>query len=240
VRLLEQDLENLQGLQSEHSILVHEIRDIHDLPNLVDQMIEGKEVLIQSVSGSLELDKNMLECENYKINQSFPVDFGLESPCFALLQRGGRIDISGETERMIESEIANEYEDLTSAVRNTIGLQFWTKSYSPFVVLLAPLPITVTFIEYNGNRLHIRLDCSLLVDFDQLRIVFYLRDSGDRQVGLAQTLNHFNRGQDREVMINRDLLFENNVTSVKFNLVYSGTTIKEHFLLRENNHWIRN
>jgi hypothetical protein len=238
VRLLEENLGNLQRLQRKHFILVHEIRAIIDLPNLVDQMIKGREVRVQNLRGSLELKKNILKCENYMVNQSFPTDFGLESSCFALIEHGDRISLSRETERMIEAEIASEYEDLTSAVRYSMGLQFWTKAYYPFVVLLAPLPIRVALIEYDGNRLHIRLDCSVLIDFRQLKIALYLRDAKDSQIGTAQTLIQFNRSQDREVIINHDVQFENNVTSVRLNLIYSGNTIEEHFLIKENNHWI--
>jgi hypothetical protein len=112
-------------------------------------------------------------------------------------------------------------------------LQFWTKTYDPFVVLLAPLPIRVTLIEYDGNRLHIRLDCSVLIEFSQLGIVLYLRDAKDSQVGTAQTLIQFNRSQDREVIINHALQFENSVTSVRLNLIYSENIIEKHFLIKE-------
>ena len=128
----------------------------------------------------------------YQRTWSFPKDYGLNTSCFALIQVGTLSEEYSEVKRLFSNELI-EYSNLGQAVRNVLGLDFWTESYSPSIVFLAPIPIKVINIQYNRQSISIQLDCSLNIAIDKLNVIVYKIDLQGNQIGKGEILEGFKR-----------------------------------------------
>jgi hypothetical protein len=242
VRLLEGNQDDIfPGLRRDHIRLIHEIRPLNNLGTLVEQLVEGYEIVVDGIHIPLDLRKNMLRFESHRRQQSFPRDFGLDNACFVLEETGDRIQsLSTPAERLMLAEISDEFSSLADAARTSLGLIFWNGWYDPFIINLAPIPIAVTAVAYSRNRLVIRTDCSMLADSNQLEAVVYRYDVSDNQVGRTLTLTDFIRVEGGpEVVLDHAIRLEDNVTFLRLYVKYIDDIVEECFLKREDMRWVR-
>jgi hypothetical protein len=239
VRLLEDATSVLDGVKTDHLMLVHQLFDISQLNDLLAQITSGDEIRIGRITGSLGLIKNKIKYDFYQRSHPFAVSFGVEYPCYALSKSGNTSTQLRAVQVRLTSELQDlnrPFEDLRDAVARSLGLGFWAGAYSPFAVVLAPLLMDVINIEFDDGKIQVRLDCSPAVQLDGLRMSLYGRDSQDQQTSLHETITEFSRDGDSTTVYSKYYLREEDkpTVSVKLVIYYREHPMYEKYVNRSS------
>ena len=234
VRLMEDATSVLDGVKTDHLMLVHQLFDIGQLNDLLAQITSGDEIRIGRITGSLGLITNKIKYDFYQRSHPFAVSFGVEYPCYALSKSGNTSTQLRAVQVRLTSELQDlnrPFEDLRDAVARSLGLGFWAGAYSPFVVVLAPLLMDIMNIEFGDGKIQVRLDCSPAVRLDGLRMSLYGRDSQDQQTSLHETITEFSRDGDSTIVYSKYYLREEDKPTVSVKLVIY---YREHPMFEKN------
>ena len=239
VRLLEDATSVLDGVKTDHLMLVHQLFDIGQLNDLLAQITSGDEIRIGRITGSLGLITNKIKYDFYQRSHPFAVSFGVEYPCYALSKSGNTSTQLRAVQVRLTSELQNlnrPFEDLRDAVARSLGLGFWAGAYSPFAVVLAPLLMDIMNVEFDDGKIQVRLDCSPAVRLDGLRMSLYGRDSQDQQTSLHETITEFSRDGDSTIVYSKYYLREEDkpTVSVKLVIYYREHPMFEKYVSRSS------
>ena len=156
IRLLEDASNVLDGVRTDHLLLIHQLCDITQLNDLLRQITTGDKIRIGQITASLELIGNKMKYDFYQRSHQFGISFGVEYPCYALSKSGTTSSQLKAVQMRLTSELRNlnrPFEDIRDAVARALGLGFLAGAYSPFVVILAPLLMDVIHIELNEKKI---------------------------------------------------------------------------------------
>jgi hypothetical protein len=239
VRLLEDATSVLDGVKTDHLMLVHQLFDIGQLNDLLAQITSGVEIKIGRITGSLGLITNKIKYDFYQRSHPFAVSFGVEYPCYALSKSGNTSTQLRAVQVRLTSELQDlnrPFEDLRDAVARSLGLGFWAGAYSPFAVVLAPLLMDIMNIEFDDGKIQVRMDCSPAVRLDGLRMSLYGRDSQDQQTSLHETITEFSRDGDSTIVYSKYYLREEDkpTVSVKLIIYYREHPMFEKYVSRSS------
>jgi hypothetical protein len=155
VRLLVDKVDTTKNLPStDHFSLIHEVDEIHKLGPLLNQ-IRDKEVKLRDIRVSLRLMTTQPKYEFYPKSYGL---FGINEPSYGLSLIGKYSQDFEEVRRNIELELQSlplPFEYIMDAVRSLLGLGFWNFSYSPFVVVFAPISIKIMDVKFTQERVAI-------------------------------------------------------------------------------------
>ena len=222
VRLLEEASNVLEGIKTDHLLLLHHLCDISQLNDLLRQITTGDTIKIGQITASFELIKNKIKFEFYQRSHPFAISFGVDYPCYALSKSGPNSDQLKAVQVRLTSELRNlnrPFEDIRDAVARALGVGFMAGAYSPFIVVLAPMLMDVTHLEMDEEKIHVRLDCSPAIKLDGLRMSLYGRDSQDKQTGLHESITEFSREGDSTTVYSNYYLREEDKQSVSVKVV---------------------
>jgi hypothetical protein len=222
VRLLERPTSVLDGVKTDHLMLVHQLFDINQLYELMTQITSSDLIRIGRITGSLGLLTNKIKYDFYQRSHPFAISFGVEYPCYALSKSGNTSAQLRAVQARLTSELQSlnrPFEDLRDAVARSLGLGFWVGAYSPFAVVLAPLLMDIMSIEFDEGKIQVRLDCSPAVQIDGLRMSIYGRDGQDQQTSLHETVTDFSRDGDSTIVYSRYSLRDEDKPTVSVKLV---------------------
>ncbi len=234
VRLLEEATNVLEGIKTDHMLLVHQSYDIGLLNDFLKQITRGDDIRIGQIIGSLGLITNKIKYDFYQRSHPFSVSFGVEYPCYALSKSGNTSSQLRAVQVRLTSELQNlsrPFEDIRDAVARSLGLGFWAGAYSPFIVVLAPLLMDIVHVKFDNEKIEVRLDCSPSIQIDGLRMSLYGRDSKEQQTSLHETITDFARDGDSTMVYSNYYLREDDETvSVKLTIYYREHPMYERFV----------
>jgi hypothetical protein len=239
VRLLEDVTNVLDGVRTDHLLLMHQVYDISQLNDLLKQMATGDQIRTSQLIGSLGLITSKIKFDFYQRSNPFAVSFGVEYPCYALSKSGNTSNQLRAVQMRLTSELQNlnrPFEDIRDAVARSLGLGFWAGAYSPFVIVVAPLLMDVTNIEFADDRIQVRLDCSPAIQLNGLRMSLYGRDGQGQQTSPHETITEFERDGDSTMVYSNYYLKEEDktATSVKLLIHYREHPIYERYVSKSS------
>jgi hypothetical protein len=153
VRLLKQDINQFEGLTTEHLQFIHAVRKIDELYIILDQVALAKDLSINNISASLELTPNAVRYDSFYRSHPQNEIFGVTDACYKLLKTGNKSIELAENQILLVSEFNGLFDNLPDAVANRLDLQFWNGTYAPFVVFIAPIPIEIARTEINDQNI---------------------------------------------------------------------------------------
>jgi hypothetical protein len=235
VRLLEDVTSVLDGLKTDHLLLMHQVYDISQLNDLLKQITIGDQIRAGQITGSLGLITNKIKYDFYQRSNPFAVSFGVEYPCYALSKSGNTSSQLRAVQMRLTSELQNlnkPFEDIRDAVARSLGLGFWAGAYSPFVIVLAPLLTDIIHVEFDNEKIQVRLDCSPAIQLNGLRMSLYGRDGQDQQTSPHETITDFERDGDSTIVYSNYYLKEEDksAASVKLVIYYREHPINERYV----------
>jgi len=235
VRLLEDVTSVLDGLRTDHLLLMHQVYDISQLNDLLKQITIGDQIRAGQITSSLGLITNKIKYDFYQRSNPFAVSFGVEYPCYALSKSGNTSSQLRAVQMRLTSELQNlnkPFEDIRDAVARSLGLGFWAGAYSPFVIVLAPLLMDIIHIEFDNEKIQVRLDCSPAIQLNGLRMSLYGRDGQDQQTSPHETITDFERDGDSTIVYSNYYLKEEDkaAVSVKLVIYYREHPINERYV----------
>jgi hypothetical protein len=118
------------------------------------------------------------------------------------------------------------FESIIDAVGSLLGLRFWNFSYSPFVVVFAPIPIKITSVEFTQKKIAIALSCSHDVELEHLRLNLYAKDSGGIQ-NPQKPITTFSRYKNTDRVTHPYIRSDNTSVYLKVVLLYKNEPIEE-------------
>jgi len=222
VRLLEDVTSVLDGLRTDHLLLMHQVYDISQLSDLLKQITIGDQIRAGQITSSLGLITNKIKYDFYQRSNPFAVSFGVEYPCYALSKSGNTSSQLRAVQMRLTSELQNlnkPFEDIRDAVARSLGLGFWAGAYSPFVIVLAPLLMDIIHVEFDNEKIQVRLDCSPAIQLNGLRMSLYGRDGQDQQTSPHETITDFERDGDSTIVYSNYYLKEEDKAAVSVKLV---------------------
>jgi hypothetical protein len=139
----------------------------------------------------------------------------------------------------LTSELQNlnkPFEDIRDAVARSLGLGFWAGAYSPFVIVIAPLLMDIIHVEFDDDRIQVRLDCSPTIQLNGLRMSLYGRDAEGQQTSPHETITEFERDGDSTMIYSHYYLKEEDktATSVKLVIHYREHPIYERYVSKSS------
>jgi len=235
VRLLEDVTSVLDGLRTDHLLLMHQVYDISQLNDLLKQITIGDQIRAGQITSSLGLITNKIKYDFYQRSNPFAVSFGVEYPCYALSKSGNTSSQLRAVQMRLTSELQNlnkPFEDIRDAVARSLGLGFWAGAYSPFVIVLAPLLMDIIHVEFDNEKIQVRLDCSPAIQLNGLRMSLYGRDGQDQQTSPHETITDFERDGDSTIVYSNYYLKEEDkaAVSVKLVIYYREHPIYERYV----------
>jgi hypothetical protein len=235
VRLLEDVTSVLDGLRTDHLLLMHQVYDISQLNDLLKQINLGDQIRAGQITSSLGLITNKIKYDFYQRSNPFAVSFGVEYPCYALSKSGNTSSQLRAVQMRLTSELQNlnkPFEDIRDAVARSLGLGFWAGAYSPFVIVLAPLLMDIIHVEFDNEKIQVRLDCSPAIQLNGLRMSLYGRDGQDQQTSPHETITDFERDGDSTIVYSNYYLKEEDkaAVSVKLVIYYREHPINERYV----------
>ena len=235
VRLLEDVTSVLDGLRTDHLLLMHQVYDISQLNDLLKQITIGDQIRAGQITSSLGLITNKIKYDFYQRSNPFAVSFGVEYPCYALSKSGNTSSQLRAVQMRLTSELQNlnkPFEDIRDAVARSLGLGFWAGAYSPFVIVLAPLLMDIIHVEFDNEKIQVRLDCSPAIQLNGLRMSLYGIDGQDQQTSPHETITDFERDGDSTIVYSNYYLKEEDkaAVSVKLVIYYREHPINERYV----------
>jgi hypothetical protein len=239
VRLLEDVTNALDGVRTDHMLLTHQVYDISQLNDLLKQIATGDQIRTGQIIGSLGLITNKIKYDFYQRSNPFAISFGAEYPCYALTKFGNNSNQLRAVQMRLTSELQNlnrPFEDIRDAVARSLGLGFWAGAYSPFVTVLAPLLMDIIQVEFNDEKIQVRLDCSPAIQLNGLRMLLYGRDGQDQQTSPHETITDFEREGDSTIVYSSYHLKEEDkvAVSVKLVIYYREHSIYERYIVKSS------
>ncbi|MFZ0514524.1 MAG: hypothetical protein WAM14_23165, partial [Candidatus Nitrosopolaris sp.] len=230
IRLLDERPTILDGLYTDHIILIHRVDEINGLGELFTQLIEGREIGINAIYASLELQSDKIKYEDSYLSSLGKV-FGINNYCCILLKCGTNSTSLHNIERQLLADLTGRFDRMGDAVMNTLHLPFqWNFSYAPFVAILAPVVVDVVDVSSNNGRISINLKCAELINSDGLRVKIYFLDNAGNQVGLPQEIEGFTRSA-RKVSLLSHIHLSDSAVSATLRLYYYDDIIAEKRIL---------
>lgn len=242
IRLLDHAPNQLVGLTTQHLRFMHQVHEINELDNILDQVALAKQITLDNVAASLELIPNEIRYDSlYKSHPQSQI-FGVNQACYELLKSGNRSSELAENERLLISEFEGLFDYLSDAVVNRLDLRFWDGTYAPFIVIVAPIPIDIVTAEINNHNVLMTLDCSPLIDPSRLKVMLHGRNVKGRQVGAAQSIASFRRLDNIQISLDTNILLNNTITYLTLRLYYYNDLIQERYFKRDEiiNRWVQN
>jgi len=111
------------------------------------------------------------------------------------------------------------FEDIRDAVARSLGLGFWAGAYSPFVIVVAPLLMDIIHVEFDDEKIQVRLDCSPTIQLNGLRMSLYGRDAQGQQISPHETITEFERDGDSTMVYSNYYLKEEDKTAISVKLM---------------------
>lgn len=239
IRLLEDVTSVLDGVRTDHLLLIHQVYDISQLNDLLKQITIGDQIRTGQIAGSLELISNKIKYDFYQRSNPFAISFGIEYPCYALSKSGNTSGQLRAVQMRLTSELENlnrSFEDIRDAVARSLGLGFWAGAYSPFVIVLAPLLMDIIHVEFDDEKIRVRLDCSPAIQLNGLRMSLYGRDGQDQQTSPHETITDFERDGDSTIVYSNYYLKEEDKAAISIKLViyYREHPIYERYVAKSS------
>jgi hypothetical protein len=139
-------------------------------------------------------------------------------------EAGSKID---KTEQNI-----NQYLDDCHNELGVISLRFWNLAYCPFVVLFAPIPISIASIEFSEKRIAIDLSCARHTDIQRLELVIF--GSDERGTGtFRERLTKFTRYRNTERVRISEIKPDDKSIYLTLRLSYKGELIEDRTIKRQ-------
>jgi hypothetical protein len=212
-----------QGMETTHLKLTHEVKNIDELVDALHQISEEKTVGLDRSNASLEWISSQIIFGTYTKSHPHTELFGMVDPAYALDQTGATPPELAGTERSIQEELqahSEPYEYLAEAVHVVLGLPFWGPAYSPFIVVLAPIPIRISNVQFVNEQIIVHLLCPLETQLHALRIIL---------LGLHEEITQFTRqGDSNMISGSRVLPRDVNITNLRLRLLYHGDEIETY------------
>lgn len=208
------------GMETTCLKLIHKVRNIDELVDVLHQIFEERTVEINRSNASLEWITNRIKFGTYYKSHPHTELFGTVEPTYALTQTGTNPIESADIEHTFEEELrgnAEPYEYLADAIHAALDLPFWTPAYSPFIVILAPIPITISDINFTNERISIHLLCPLETQLIALRIIL---------LELNEEITEFTREGDSNLVSGSRVLPQNTITILRLRVLYHGDEIE--------------
>jgi len=208
--------------------LTHQVRNIDELVNVLHQMFEERAFEVGRSNASLEWITSQITFGTYSKSHPHTELFGMVEPTYALTQTGTNPIESADIQRTIQEELqghAEPYEYLADAIHAALDLRFWSPAYSPFIVVLAPIPITISDIQFINEQILVHLRCPLETQLDALRIIL---------LELHKEIRHFDREGDSNIVSGSRVLSQNNnITILRLRILYHGDEIETRLVNRD-------
>jgi hypothetical protein len=242
IRLLEHAPNQLVGLTTEHLRFMHQVHEINELDNILNQIALAKQITLDNVSASLELIPNEIRYDSFYNSHPQSEIFGVNKACYELLKSGNRSTELAENERLLISEFEGLFDNLPDAVVSRLDLQFWDGTYAPFVVIVAPIPIEIVTAEINTQSVLMTLGCPPLIDPSRIKVMLHGRNVKGRQVGAAQSITSFRQLDNRQISMDTNILLNNTITYLTLRLYYYNYLIQERYFKKDEitNRWVQN
>jgi hypothetical protein len=119
------------------------------------------------------------------------------------------------------------FRDLIDAVNSSLGMRFWNLAYSPFVVLFAPIPISIANIEFNEKRIAIDLSCARDTDIQRLELVIFGSDEGGKGTTFRERITKLTRYRNTERVSISEIKPDNESIYLTLKLSYKGELIED-------------
>jgi hypothetical protein len=229
VILLHNEPKDLEDLVTEHLRLMHQSHGIAELDNVLNQISMAEKINIDSINASLELVPNEIRYDSYYKFHPESKTFGVNEACYGLVKAGNTSIELSKTENLLISELIEQFDNLPDAVVNTLDLSFWDGTYSPFVVIFAPIPIEIVSVEILDSSLFVNLNCSSLINPDGLDILLSQKSEKGRQIGKIASVRGFGKLSDTKLRLSRDLILGNSVAYLTLRLRYHEDLIEERY-----------
>jgi hypothetical protein len=140
--------------------LVHEVREIKGIL----YQITAEEITLNKVSASLALVPNEIRYDSFYKSHPQSEIFGVNEACYEILKSGSSSIELAKNQTLLISELEGLFKNLPDAIVNRLDLSSWDGTYSPFVVVLAPIPIEIVTVEISNQRILMTLNCSPLIE----------------------------------------------------------------------------
>lgn len=216
------------GMETTRLKLTHQVRNIDELVDVLHQIFEERALEVGRSNASLEWITGQITFDTYSKSHPHTELFGMVEPTHALTQTGTNPIESADIQRTFQEELqghAQPYEYLADAVHAALDLHFWSPAYSPFIVVLAPIPITISDIQFTNEQILVHLRCPLETHLDALRIIL---------LELHEEIRQFNREEDSDIVSGSRLLPQNNnITILRLRVLYHGDEIETRLVNRD-------
>ena len=155
--------------------MMKQILDIRSLENL-RQIVRRQKIKIDGISASLELITTPLKYQFYWYSHPFTAHFGIDDASIGLSATGDYTEKLNHTLEYLRSELSTmspPFQDLKDACKSLFNLQYGTPAFSNFVVLFAPIPISIGNVDFSKEGIAISLQCSPETDVNEIRMNLY-------------------------------------------------------------------
>ena len=88
---------------------------------------------------------------------------------------------------------------MRDACRALFNLEFGTTAYSHFVVVFAPIPVSIGRVEFNKKRIEISLRISPEIDIHNITLKLYGNNNAGEKTSLRRTITEFIRLKDSDI-----------------------------------------
>jgi hypothetical protein len=242
IRLLQHPVNQSVGLITSHIRLIHEVRELDKLKDVLYQITSTQQIIVNEVSASLGLVPNEIRYDSFYKSHPQSEIFGINEACYEILKSGNSSIELAENQTLLISELEGLFDNLPDAIVNTLDLSFWDGNYAPFVVVLAPLPIEIVTAEISTQRIFMTLNRSPLIEPGRLKVMSHGRNIRGRQVGSAISIVGFKRLDNQQISLDTNILLHKEIRHLTLRLLYYDDLIQELYFKKDqiNNQWVQN
>jgi hypothetical protein len=209
--------------------LVHDVLPIKSLKNLLNLISAKQNVRLGGVEASLELVTSPLRYDLYWRSHPYTELFRIEDPCYGLSATGNYSSKLDDTYESVRSELpllSFPFQDLKDVCNALFKLDFGTRAYSHFVVVLAPIAASIGNVDFDRKIIAVSLIVSPEIELSKISLNLYGNSKVGEPTTLRQSITQFNRVKDRDTVIAPVIAPDSDSVYVKLELYFNKELVE--------------
>jgi hypothetical protein len=122
--------------------------------------------------------------------------------------------------------VSPPFQDLKDACKTLFSLQYGTPAFSNFVVLFAPIPISIGNVDFSKQKIAISLQGSPETDVSELRMNLYGSNNLGEYTSLRHSITEFTRLKGSNSILSPIMKPDSDSTYIKLELYYKEKLIE--------------
>ena len=170
-----------------------------------------------------------------KIRSYCQQEYAIDQACHVLIKTGEHTEELAKTlddSQSILLDYKPYFPTIKTAIKKLMGVDFGTRAYNPFVIILAPVYVKVSNVQVEDEKIIFSLNASLDASIERVKTFLFGTDDNGEQTELSENITVFQRIGNSENFLPVKVNLDDKSTYVKVVIYYGDEFLEDFFVKR--------